>query len=960
MKKHRYSLSIHISSLFVALILFIGSTLIAISYYSSQQLLNNSAKRLADENGQKLEIVFRENTSPILTTLDFLANSSFITESTSPIKERRWLTSILEVFKLSPNLVALYYGDNEGQFTMLRPMLAQEDQQRFDAPENARLFMNITQTNGSNDIYFFDEQLELIEQRHKQDNQFDPRVRPWFVNAQSDGEIRLTDPYLFYFLQTNGITLSRRSANGKQVLGADFTLESLSHQIATMAYSPRAELILFDKQFHPLARHNTAINTDEPGIVLQTQLNDSLFAPILNRVSSQILYETTHQHGIDWAITLIPVALSKNVHLLLAQATPQEDLLSDLLKMRNNQIGTALVLFAFCFSIVWWVAKRISSPLKKLVQLTDNIARFDFKKTRYPQTMIKEVADLTQSIQLMEHTLHDLLRLLRETASNQDFSELAKTIAHQSYVITKAETIMLYVYSQETDSFTVAANHAIIPFKIEINQLLAASPWLLTALRKGDTVHLNRQDNALHSFQEHVYNADLYFFPLLNRDRQLVGIINLGYERPIPPAQLDKHAFLREVLSFAEIAKDNIDKMQQQKNMLNAFVELIASAIDTKSPYTGGHCQRVPELTRMLTEVAIKDKQYFAEFSMTSEQWEELNLAAWLHDCGKVTTPEYVVDKATKLETIYDRIHEIRMRFELLKMEAERDYWKTLYEGGDAQEAKQKWQNELSNLDDEFTFVAKCNLGGEGMCDTDIARLEQIAKRQWQRTLDDQIGISWVEKSRAQPSPSLPVMENLLADKAVHQIPWLPGKAPHDLWQEEFCLKPPALQYHRGELHNLKIRRGTLTDEERFMINDHIVQTLLMLKRLPYPKHLSQVPEIAGGHHERMDGKGYPRGLNENDLSIPARVMAIADVFEALTSSDRPYKKAKPLTECMAIMTKMALTGHIDPKLYLLFLQHNLHQQYAEQFLKEEQYANMAMDTETHIQTLREHLRSDY
>lgn len=159
----------------------------------------------------------------------------------------------------------------------------------------------------------------------------------------------------------------------------------------------------------------------------------------------------------------------------------------------------------------------------------------------------------------------------------------------------------------------------------------------------------------------------------------------------------------------------------------------------------------------------------------------------------------------------------------------------------------------------------------------------------------------------------------MLADKSVHQIPWPQGKTPQETWQEAFCLTPPALQYNRGELHNLKVKRGTLTAEDRFMINDHIIQTILMLQRLPYPKHLQGVPEIAGGHHERMDGKGYPRGIEASQLSVPARIMAIADVFEALTSNDRPYKKAKSLQECIAIMTDMATSGHIDPKLYLLF-----------------------------------------
>jgi HD-GYP domain-containing protein (c-di-GMP phosphodiesterase class II) len=601
------------------------------------------------------------------------------------------------------------------------------------------------------------------------------------------------------------------------------------------------------------------------------------------------------------------------------------------------------------------VAERLARPLTNLVVQTDNISRFDFQKTRYPKSAIKEVADLTKSIELMEHTLHDLLRLLRDTASNQDFDVLAKIITHQSYLVTRAETILLYTYSSETQRFTTAANHAIIPFKIDINTLVQETPWLLAQLRQGETVHLTRQDNLLHAYREQLYNSDIYLFPLLNQARQLVGVLNLGYERAITKAQADKHAFLREVLSFAEIAKDNIDKMQQQKEMLNAFITLIASAIDTKSPYTGGHCQRVPELTRLLAEAASQDNQYFPSFSLSSEQWEELMLAAWMHDCGKVTTPEYVVDKATKLETIYDRIHEIRMRFELLKCQAEVDYWQGIAQGGDPIALEAQRIHEQQSLDDDFAFVAQCNLGSECMSDEAIIRLKQIAQRQWKRTLDDQLGISWLEAKRHTETPSLPVMENVLADKAVHQIQWETGQAPQDIWPEKFVLQPGALRYNRGELYNLCIRRGTLNDEERFMINDHIVQTILMLKRLPYPEHLKHVPDIAGGHHERMDGKGYPRGLNEQQLSIPARIMAIADVFEALTSSDRPYKKAKTLAESIEIMTDMATSGHIDPKLYLIFLEQKIYQRYASQFLDATQQSQVDLDQ--HIQRVKTYLR---
>lgn len=343
-------------------------------------------------------------------------------------------------------------------------------------------------------------------------------------------------------------------------------------------------------------------------------------------------------------------------------------------------------------------------------------------------------------------------------------------------------------------------------------------------------------------------------------------------------------------------------------------------------------------------------------FQWAKDQWEALNLAAWLHDCGKVTTPEYVVDKATKLETIYDRIHEVRMRFELLKVQAKVDCLQSILDGEEKEKAEQILAQRHQQLDDDFYFVAECNLGGESMTDEAIERLEQIAQIEWVRTLDDQAGTSWIERERAGEPMPLPIKEKLLADKPVHEVGWGVGVNPKDQWAQAFILDPGELKYNRGELFNLSIRRGTLNDEERFIINDHIIQTITMLNRLPYPEHLQQVPEIAGGHHERMDGKGYPLGLTGEQLSVPARVMAIADVFEALTSSDRPYKKGKTLDESINIMTSMATSGHIDPKLYLLFLEHQIDQEYASAYLHPSQISEF--DREAHIQKVKAYIKA--
>ncbi len=818
------------------------------------------------------------------------------------------------------------------------------------------MMIHHTKLGGLSEYHYLDGNHERLSVTSNKENKFDPRVRPWFINAENDGEIRLTEPYFFYFLKTTGVTLSRRSLDGNKVVGADFTLDSLSQQISEIGYSDNSKLILFDNNFTPLAQYQSDIDILQEKETLVPELESSLFQTVLNRVSSQTLYSTaTNKHG-EWSVTLTPVTLNKHVRLLLAEAILQDDLVSNLLSMRDRQVTVALVMMLISFLIVWFVAKKLANPLQKLVLLTDNIARFDFKKTRYPKSLIKEVANLTESIELMEHTLHDLLSLLRDTAENQEFSVLAKTITHQSYLVTRAETILLSVYSDQESLFTTAANHAIIPLRIDLNELLTSSAWLMSDLKKGELIHLNRSDNTLKPYSDILYNSDIYLFPLLNRKQQLVGILTLGYERPITQEQSDKHAFLRELLSFAEIAKENIDQMQQQKDMLNAFIELIASAIDTKSPYTGSHCQRIPELSKMLTEVADKDSTYFSQFEMTTTDWEALHLASWLHDCGKVTTPEYVIDKATKLETIYDRIHEIRMRFELLKTQAVADYWQAIAEGGDENTLKNELLEKHKQLDSDFAFVAECNIGGENLDDKHIQRLEQIGQTTWTRTLDDQIGISWIEKQRAEAPESLPAQEYLLANKTSHRIPWSDGAKPQDMWQEEYILQPGEVKYDRGELYNLSTKQGTLTAEERFIINDHIIQTHVMLNKLPYPEHLQKVPEIAGGHHERVDGNGYPRGLNTDQLSVPARIMAIADVFEALTSSDRPYKKAKSLEKSIHIMTHMATSGHIDPKLYILFLDHELYQTYADMFLDKEQHS--VIDKQQHITQVKEYLKS--
>jgi HD-GYP domain-containing protein (c-di-GMP phosphodiesterase class II) len=385
--------------------------------------------------------------------------------------------------------------------------------------------------------------------------------------------------------------------------------------------------------------------------------------------------------------------------------------------------------------------------------------------------------------------------------------------------------------------------------------------------------------------------------PMKNHENEIIGVLQLinasdpatGEIVPFSPSD---QRLAESLASQAAIALTNRMLIIQLEELFESFINLMNTAIDEKSPYTGGHCQRVPQLTMMLAE-AVNDMNEgpLAAFSMNDKDRYELKIAGLLHDCGKVTTPVHVVDKATKLETIYDRIHLLDTRFEVLKRDAEIDLLKekallvahgALRAEHDAADARHR--ERLRRLDDDRAFLRACNIGGEAMRESDQERVKLIARYRW-------------------------------TDTSGHEANFL----------------------SEDELKNLTIRAGTLTGDERQIINHHIVATIKMLEALPWPKHLTNVAEYAGGHHERMDGKGYPKGLLREQMSVQARVMGIADIFEALTAKDRPYKKGKTLSESLEILGRFRLNGHIDPDLFDVFVRKKVYRRYAELFLDKEQ-----------------------
>jgi len=394
-------------------------------------------------------------------------------------------------------------------------------------------------------------------------------------------------------------------------------------------------------------------------------------------------------------------------------------------------------------------------------------------------------------------------------------------------------------------------------------------------------------------------SRSMLVIPMIDHRGETLGVMQLinclSSTQPVEIIAFsdDAQRFAESLASQAAIAKSNKNLISELEMVFESFIRMINQAIDEKSPYTGGHCERVPDIAIKLAEACHhKQEGPLASFHMNDADRYEFSIAALLHDCGKVTTPVHVVDKATKLETIFDRIALLDTRFELIRRDVHLQVLKKqLALNGDEKEAHQSQQNNelalmLEQIEDDQAFIRKCNTGSERMSDEDQKRIAAISQR-----------YSWVPNGQTEAIPFLT----------------------------------------QNELENLSIVAGTLTQSERAVINEHMAITIKMLEAVPWPAHLKNVVEYAGGHHERMDGKGYPKGLTRDQMSVQARIMAIADIFEALTAADRPYKKPMKLSQALSIMKRMSEEGHIDPDLYEVFISEKVYLDYGRQFLNEDQ-----------------------
>ncbi len=447
----------------------------------------------------------------------------------------------------------------------------------------------------------------------------------------------------------------------------------------------------------------------------------------------------------------------------------------------------------------------------------------------------------------------------------------------------KLPNVPLYV--NDVKNYTNVSSYvALTGQPVNIPDVYMADDFNLTGTRKYDESTGYRSKSML-------------VMPLKNHESNIIGVLQLLNAQDFDTGEviefsIEYEDLIASLASQAAVALTNVQLIQDLKNLFYSFIKSIATAIDEKSPYTGGHINRVVDLTMLIAEtINNSTKGKFKDIVFNDDEMEELRIAAWMHDVGKVTTPEYIVDKATKLETVFDRIELVATRFHFIETLIENKYLKKKIDilqnsaasNEEIENIDKAIEKDIHELRQDLEFIQSCNNTGDFMSDEKVDRMQEIAEKTYN-----------------------------INDEQFHYLT-------------------------DDETNNLCIRKGTLLEREREVIENHATMTLKITEQLPFPEKLKKVPEFASSHHEKLDGTGYPQGLPDKQLSWQSRIMAIADIFEALTAKDRPYKEPMKLSQAIRILGFMKKDNHIDPDIYDLFLESGIYKKYAEKELTKEQ-----------------------
>lgn len=964
-------------SLTIAILVVVGSLSLAFYFHihsvsenASQEaaghLFNSAFEKIEQSAGELINHSF-ETVYLVSGLDDFSIDPSHLLASSS-------LRIIFRLLQRNRELYSIYFGYEDSRFIQVisvnkDPLILKAHMAPTGTMWIVRSIELMEKAQRVQKWYFLDKTFQILSKKSETNPEYDPRKRPWYLLAMKSDEATFSNVYMFNSLHDIGISASEKKANGKGIVGVDLTLRQLENMISNIKISKNSRTLIVDEDYQEIAKPGTLKNKFINSDPLLSELSNNHRLGLRQvKIGKEVYYVKTgdvFKHGS--ALKVVVTA-------------PITDFNTPFVNIQNRLTYTTLIWLILFVPVICFLSKHMTTRLSLIAWEAEKMKDLIFEREERKPSPILEFYLLekhfdamrssllkkTQALKISQSKLNRLVELGISFSAARDPEKLMEMILLGAKELTNADGGTLYKIEGDALNFRIIRNDTLdialggtqdndvtlnpVPlYDDEGNEnhhnVVSHSIWKTKSILIEDAY-----DNAEFDFsgtklfdQSNNYHSQSFLtIPLMPRGAKPIGALQLINSKD---EDGNVTVFSEEIVRFVEALAAqaatilyNLELLEAQENLMDAMIQLIAGAIDAKSPYTGGHCERVPKLAIMMAKEACKCTDgIFTDFAFQNEdEWREFSIAAWLHDCGKLVTPEYVADKATKLETIFNRIHEIRTRFEVLLRDAEVAYYRDLCEGGNKNELATVFDARKQDLIEKFAFVAECNVGGEFMADDKIESLEKIAGEEWVRNFDIRLGLSHEEELLYQECDIFPVKEKLLADRASHIL-----ERNRDIKQQyadlDFKVPVPEHLYNRGELYNLSVRRGTLTEEERYKISEHIMQTIAMLEKMPFPSHLARVPEYAGAHHETIIGTGYPRKLDASGLSVPSRIMAVADIFEALTSSDRPYKKTKTLSEAIHILSLFKKDQHIDPEIFNLFLTSGVYKRYAEQFLLPEQ-----------------------
>lgn len=962
-------------SLTVSILVVVGS-LSLVSYFHIHSVGNTASQEAA---GHLFNSAFEKIEQSALALIDnsfetvyLVAGLDDVSMDAGNILESLSLRTVFRLLKRNSALYSIYFGYEDSRF--MQVIDAKKDPLILKAhmapTETMWILRSIEPMDGANRVQkwvFLDDAFQILLQRSENNPEYDPRKRPWYLKANQSDKAVFSNVYMYNSLNELGVTASEKKANGKGIAGVDLTLRQLENIISNIKISKNSRALVVDENYRVITKPGEHL-PDTPDPILSKLRIDP--APGLRQIKS----------GNDIYYVKTSDVFKQGSALKVVVTAPISDFNTHFVNIQNRLTYITVIWLLLFVPVTYFLSKHMSNRLSVIASEAGKMKDLIFEPKERKLSHILEfylleknfyamrssLLEKTQDLKISQSKLNRLVELGISFSAARDPEKLMEMILIGAKELTNADGGTLYKLEDDALSFRIVRNDTL---KIAIGGTQDTDiPFTPVPLYddKGNENHANvvshsvweektvlikdAYDNGTFDFSgtktfdqiNNYHSKSFLTIPLIPRGAKPIGALQLinckDDHGNITEFSEDILRFIKALGAQAATILHNLELLEAQENLMDSMIQLIAGAIDAKSPYMGGHCERVPELAIMMAKEACRCTDgIFSDFAFQNEEeWREFSIGAWLHDCGKVVIPEYVVDKATKLETIYNRIHEIRTRFEVLLRDATVAYYKGVSEGGNKNELTNTFDARKHDLIEKFAFVAQCNVGSEFMANDKIDRLKEIAEEEWERNFDIRLGLSHEEEPLFQDYDTLPAKEKLLEDRAYHI-----RERSRDIGQQysdlNFKVPVPEHLYNRGEVYNLSVGRGTLTEEERYKISEHIMQTIAMLEKMPFPPQLARVPEYAGTHHETMNGKGYPRKLDASQLSVPSRIMAVADIFEALTASDRPYKKAKTLSEAIKILSFFKKDQHIDPEVFTIFLTSGVYKRYAEQFLLPEQ-----------------------